>query len=440
MYRIVEAFSGIGSQAKALARLRFEFEIVKTIEWDINAICAYDIIHNKVRDDSFLMNLSKEDLITLLGGYSLSVDGKKKIDSSSLKSYSFEALRRIYGSIIRNNNLVSIKDVKGNDIPNNIDILTYSFPCQDLSICGFWHGNQSGIERNACNRSGMLWEVERILLEMFSQKKSMPRILLMENVSNILSDVHKNNFNEWKNVLESMGYYNKIYALNSRDFGVPQNRVRVFMISIFKDGLENSIFEEYFEMNNLEIMSKVKFNRGLDKLAKFLRLDYSNPKYLSEAIESQPNDTPSRRKIYEDSIKLADRGVVLAEYVSTITTKQDRNPNSGIIVTEPFFEGKSNYRNLTPRECFLLMGFDENDYELIIANNFKVNKTRNFFTQNKLIKMAGNSIVVNVLVEIFGQIDHLLRHLDNINDITDHKTLEYTFTDKEFIVNEKKAI
>lgn len=99
--------------------------------------------------------------------------------------------------------MVSITDVMGSDIPDNIDLFTYSFPCQDLSLCGCWHGNKSGIARDAHNRSGMLWEVERILLEMNEMGKELPRFLLMENVTNILSKPHAADFGDWKETLEN---------------------------------------------------------------------------------------------------------------------------------------------------------------------------------------------------------------------------------------------
>ena len=99
--------------------------------------------------------------------------------------------RRLYAKTIKETrNMVSITDVMGSDIPDNIDLFTYSFPCRDLSLCGCWHGNKSGIARDAHNRSGMLWEVERILLEMNEMGKELPRFLLMENVTNILSKPH----------------------------------------------------------------------------------------------------------------------------------------------------------------------------------------------------------------------------------------------------------
>lgn len=72
-----------------------------------------------------------------------------------------------------------------------MNILTYSFPCQDLSVAGFWHGNKGGINREANNRSSMLWQIERILKERKEAKGVNAKILLMENVRNIMSNEHK---------------------------------------------------------------------------------------------------------------------------------------------------------------------------------------------------------------------------------------------------------
>ena len=117
-------------------------------------------------------------------------------------------------------------------------MLTYSFPCQDLSICGAWHNNMSGIDRNAHNRSGMLWEVERILKEYVTLGKKLPNFLLMENVSNILSEAHRHNFKEWQDYLSSIGYVNQVYTLNAVNFGIPQTRERTYMISVLANTKE----------------------------------------------------------------------------------------------------------------------------------------------------------------------------------------------------------
>lgn len=170
--------------------------------------------------------------------------------------------------------------------------------------------------------------------------------------------------------------------------------------------------------NRQNKLHQVKDDPGISE---FLRLDYnSRPEYLREALDSTPNWTPSRETIYNDSVKLARGKEVLGPIAKTITTKQDRNPNAGIIIHELNLDGnKAPYRNLTPRETFLLMGFDEDDFDNLIQNNMNVTKSRSMLSHSKLLKLSGNSIVVNVLEEIFTQtyrIDNLffknVRHLD----------------------------
>lgn len=322
----------------------------------------------------------------------------------------------ILAAIQETNNLVNIQDVKGKDIPDNIDLLTYSFPCQDLSACAFWHGNKSGISREANNRSGMLWEIERILLEMNANCQKLPRFLFMENVTNILSSQHRENFNEWKSVLENLGYYNQVYSLNACDFGIPQKRKRTYMISVLCENnicnLIKNFFEEHNLENNLEEIKRLK--RRDVFLEDILKLDYEIDFYRLEANNSRPNDTVSRRKIYLDNDLLFDGKKINNINVKTITTKQDRNPTAGLIKMNDYLEGKANFRYLTSRECFLLMGFEEGDYQVLIENNFDITKSRKMFSNGKLMKLAGNSIVVDVLEVIFKQIleiDELINNL-----------------------------
>ena len=407
MLKVVETFSGIGSQAKALKNLNIDHEILCTVDWDINAMIAYDLIHNGKQDLKPYSKMTKHELEEKLKKYTLSMNGKKPATEKNIRDMSEELMKRILCAIDRSKNLVSITDVTAYDIPNNTDLLTYSFPCQDLSVAGNWHGNNQGIDRNAHNRSGMLWEIERILNEKVEKNMPLPKFLLMENVSNILSDRHIKNFTSWTDFLEEIGYYNKIYTLDASKFGIPQKRVRAYMISIFVGNNEDkrSDIENYFvshDLNSEEYVKKLHIKSK--ELKKFLRLDYSKEKYRIEADLCQPNDTPSRRDIYEDNVKIFAHNQIEADVVPTVTTKQDRHPNSGVIDYKNRKKGKSTFRYLTPRECFLLMGFSEKDYENIIKNNFE-NRSHQFFNIEKLNRMAGNSIVVNVLEEIFKQIN-----------------------------------
>ena len=100
-------------------------------------------------------------------------------------------------------------------------------------------------------------------------------------------------------------------------------------------------------------------------------------------------------------------------FARTVTTKQDRDPNSGIVEYRniKFTPWNKHYRNLTPRECFLLMGFDEKDFDNLEAQNDVVRKGQKMLPQSKLIKLAGNSIVVPVLEEIFKQVVELNQQL-----------------------------
>ena len=406
MFRVIEAFSGIGSQAKALERIGIDYEIVNTVEWDISAILAYCLIHKGKIDTVKYNKVSDEKINTVLEKFKMSIDGKNTVNKKMFDQIPNQLKRKLYAAINETKNLVNITEVQGIEIPDNIDLFTYSFPCQDLSLCGCWHGNKSGISRDAHNRSGMLWEVERILLEMESKKKRLPRFLLMENVTNILSKTHEVDFNDWQRTLEKLGYYNHIYRLNAKNFGIPQNRERAYMISILCKNDINIIAEikQYFIEHDLEGEEANKLKQRQLYLKDILCLDYTNHKYRQEADESKPNNTPSRRKIYEDNIKLYDGKRINETIVHTLTTKQDRNPNSGIVIYKNYARGKTKWRYLTPRECFKLMGFDEEDFEKLISNNDLISNRIKIFSIAKLNKLAGNSIVVDVLEAIFKQI------------------------------------
>lgn len=413
MFRVIETFSGIGSQAKALERIGVEYSIINTADWDINAILAYCMIHKGKIDIDKYSKISDTEIIDTLKTLTLSADGKKPINEKSFNRLSMDLKRRIYAAIKETNNLVSITDVKGEHIPENIDLFTYSFPCQDLSLCGCWHGNKSGISRDAENRSGMLWEVERILLEMSEQGRELPRFLVMENVTNILSKTHEKDFSEWKENLQNLGYYNKIYRLNSRNFGIPQKRERAYMVSVLCGGDEDikAAVHQYFEEHNLEGDEAERLRQRRLLLKDILCLDYTNPQYKAEADASKPNDTPSRKDILRDNDMLFDGKTINEIYVNTVTTKQDRNPNSGLITYHNYARNKAKWRYLTPRECFKLMGFDESDFEKVIFDNPQVTKNRKLYSTEKLIKLAGNSIVVDVLEAIFRQIIDINRDI-----------------------------
>ena len=171
-------------------------------------------------------------------------------------------LRTIYNNIIATHNLVNIQQVKGKDLEikdkDKYDyILTYSFPCQDLSLAGKGKGMS-----DTSTRSGMLWEVERILKEL-KELDALPQVLLMENVPMIHSVDNTPDFNKWQLELSKLGYKNYWEDLIATDYGIPQTRNRCFMVSILgdynysfprpiklekklKDMLEDNVEEKYF--------------------------------------------------------------------------------------------------------------------------------------------------------------------------------------------------
>ncbi len=400
--KVVELFSGIGSQAKALKRAGIRHEVVRISEWDVNSIIAYDIIHNGAPDIEKYNHITKDEFIEVLASNNLSGNGKTPLSEKALHSMNYETLIRLYAAIKRTKNVPNVEYIQVADLPMVIDVMTYSFPCQDLSNMGAIHGYTNGINKNHLTRSGLLWQVERIIVERKNAKLGLPKFLVLENVPALTSKRNLADFNLWKNTLETLGYYNKAYKLNARNFGIPQNRERIVMISVLTNGISKPKLDSYFEKHNLESSEYLKSIaiKPWDLHELFNRT--SN--YEHEKRNSQPNDTLSRKTIWNRNPKLIDEDYSCASIVPTITTKQDRHPNSGVIY---YPTTRNNFRYLTPRECFLLMGFDENDYQALIDNNFLYKSNQCFFTRDKFYKMIGNSIVVNVLEEVFKQVDEI---------------------------------
>lgn len=420
-YNLVEFFSGIGSQARALENLNLNINTLGTCEWDIHAFIAYDAIHNSPDIDKEISEMDKSTLLSILKDYTLSNSGKEAMEYNILKTYSVEVLRYIYSGIVKSNNYVDINSLNGERMADNIDILTYSFPCQDLSNVGAFHGYNKGIDKESGSRSSLLWQVGRILSEMKSDGKNLPRFLLMENVPTLLSNRHFDNFKTWINELESLGYYSKYYQLNAIDFGLPQNRPRLLMLSVYY-GDDTELLEKlklFFEDKDEKAVIESYKNSGFYQskgVKDLLRINYSKKKIYEEAVECTPNDTPSRRKIWIENpqIILPDGSFnPNIDHVRTITTKQDRNPNSGNLYFDTNIEGKSKFRYLTPRECLLFMGFKDKDFRNIKKRNIEIHKGSYLFPRDKIIRMAGNSIPVKLLEGLFWLMIQTDKYMDD---------------------------
>ncbi len=389
---LFESFAGIGAQTEASKNLMknnkllkelglitdvVKFNHVGTSEWFIDAIISYDELHHGIQSTfPRYEKLSKKVMLKFLLKYTLSKDSKNPCSKKEIIKLSFEKIRQIYIALKRNKNFGSIVDIKSKDLPK-IDIFTYSFPCTDLSTIG----NQAGLE--AGTRSGLLWEVKRILSELRLLKR-LPKYLVMENVKNLFSSKHIEGWNTFASFLESLGYKNSIMVLNAKDLGIPQNRERAFCISEL-NGIDEIIVESKGSYTNIHDF-----------------LDLNNDSLIEEYIEVLPNNTSSRTTWIEKSKHLNNMS-----YCMTITTKQDRWPNAGILFCDlngklvdnqnnyNINGDKASYRFLTPREQLLLMGFESNTYD----------KLKNIGIPNSKIQlMAGNSIVVQKLESIFSAI------------------------------------
>lgn len=257
--RMIELFSGYGSQALAMKYLGVNYESYKTCEWAVKSIQAYKDIHFTDDNTDYSKDLTNDELKDYLFNKGISSNYNEPMTKQQVNRLGEKQLRTIYNNIQATHNLVNIQQVKGDDL-EIVDkdkycyIMTYSFPCQDLSLAGLGKGMS-----DTSTRSGMLWEVERILKEC----ENKPQVLLMENVPQVHNQQNVDDFNKWILSLEAMGYKNYWQDLSATDYGIPQTRVRTFMVSILgdytytfpqpiklekklKDMLEDNVDEKYY--------------------------------------------------------------------------------------------------------------------------------------------------------------------------------------------------
>lgn len=360
--KVFEAFAGIGAQATALERIGIDYEIVGISDWFTDAIICYDAIHCK--DEPIPELPSKEEQIEYLHNFEFSKDS---VHPSKIDKLDTEYLEKLYIANKRTKNMGSITKLKAVDMPE-CDLLVYSFPCQDLST----GGKGLGMKKGSGTRSGLLWEIERILSEL-NEEDRLPEYLLLENVKTIMSKSNEADLKEWLSFLEKLGYENdECMILNALDFAVPQDRERAFIVSHLG--------------SKLNVKKDIQFKERKYEFKRFFRNNYNIQKYKNEADIAQLNKTPSREQMW----KINGRELNENTTVRTITCNMDRTHCAALF---PYKGAKGNsYRRPTIREAFLLMGFTEEEYERTEYLDFSYRK------MNKLI---GNAIVVDVLAAIF---------------------------------------
>ncbi len=370
--KVFEAFSGIGAQNAALKSLGMNYKVVGTSDWYVNAVIAYDALHS---DQAEKVDVpSYEQQLEYLRQFTFSAESQRPI--KHLEGLGRETIRRLYIAQRRTHNYGSITDIKPEALPK-IDLLIYSFPCQDLST----GGNGHGMGRGSGTRSSTIWHIGKIL-QTLSRQNRLPEYLLMENVPAIQSDRYKDDFNKWKALLSRLGYRNdRPVVLDASKFGVPQDRVRLFMASHLKTRLN---------------IGRHILQRDWDGDIKgFLRFNYSDPRIKAEADEASLKYTPSRQVMW----RINKREPPYDDLIHTITCNMDRTHTAAL------FRYEDRIRRLTIREAYLLMGFSESDYEKVYKLDFS-------YRQNN--KLIGNAIVVPVLKEVFRAMFQGSKYLPDI--------------------------
>lgn len=310
--KILELFGGIGAIRKAFINLKIPYEVVDYVE----------------------------------------------IDKACVKSYN-----ALYGENYKP------KSVIGYKAPNEkIDLVMHGSPCQDFSRIG---KKQGGV-KNSGTRSSLVFETIRIIKEM----KDKPKWIIWENVKGVLDRNMRDSFFIYLKELEDLGYESNYEILNAMDFGIPQKRERIFVVSCL--GKNN------FSFDKLE-------RKETRSLSEFLEKDVSELYTMTQ---------PYMLRFLNKGIDNSFRGrlKVIKDFSYTISTKQMRIPNSGIIDI-----GNGQYRYLTERECLRLMGFDASDIDKLEETHPR----RKNCTSSKLYKQAGNSIVVDVLMAIIKEIHRM---------------------------------
>lgn len=415
MLKVLSLFSGIGAFEKALERQGIEYQLVNYCEIDKYASKSYSLIHN-VSEQMNLGDITKIDTL---------------------------------------------------EMDDNVDFITYGFPCQDISLAG----KQKGFEQNGeLTRSGLFFEALRIIEDL------QPKVAICENVKNLTSKKFSKEFGIVLQSLEEAGYNNYWQVLNAKDYGIPQNRERVFIVSVrkdidngsfefpkpfylklrLKDMLEDQVDEKYYLSEDIQKRFKFTddtFTKSIVGTTKpdfrsigqrdlvyqengvmgaLVATDYKQPKQILETkrlggvfdtekskhqagsvwdkeglsptldtmqggyrqpcILVKENNKTGYKVAYEgDGINISSRmkwqrGNVQKQTCQTITTSGGND--RGVVTTD------YRIRKLTPRECFRLMGFDDSDFDKVEGN----------LSNTQLYKQAGNSIVVNVLEEIYKQL------------------------------------
>lgn len=410
--RLIELFAGIGTQAMALRDIGADFEHHYVVEYDKYAVKSYNAIHET--------NFKPMDICKVTGA---------DLNITEQDKYYY--------------------------------IMTYSFPCTNLSIAG----SMDGMAEGSGTKSSLLWEVKRILAEL-NKRKELPDALVMENVQQIHGPKHLKDFEKWLGFLASLGYHSKWFDMNAADYGVPQHRVRTFCVSTLSeekyepprpiklretmsDRLEPEVSSYYFiHTDKAENLIQQLVNNGtLDENTTMVPVDLSINK---PKVKTVANCITAH--LYKEGWGISNQQSLLNGVVYQVgnicPTRTRDNPNQGRVYKKsgaaPTLTGMTGgnrmpfiideqcqnrglryaVRKLTPYECWALMGYDLLDYVAAkIGSRQKaisilegcddvgwlelMNKLdkESAMSRNQMYKQAGNAIVKDCMMAVFSQLN-----------------------------------
>ena len=263
------------------------------------------------------------------------------------------------------------------------DILIHGSPCQDFSIAG----HQRGADPKSGTRSSLMWETINIIRQMGAWK---PRIVIWENVKNVRSRYMRHNHNRYLDEMHKIGYVNSWQLLDARDYGLPQARQRYFTVSIL-DGTP-------FDFSQMQ-------TRKMRSVWDFIQPDAEVDDCYTIHAPSMVSRIDPRNYDNAPLNKLS----VIKNYAMTISTSQDRCPNSGIIQRD---NGK--WRLLTELECWRLQGYSDDDYKAAL----RANPSMPGYKNPTLYKQAGNSIPVPIFESMFDVLLNGGRRVWRMEDVS----------------------
>lgn len=378
------------------------------------------------------------------------------VDAVEIDKYAIQSFNAIHGTNFEPQDITTWdKDIE-------VDLIMHGSPCQDFSLAG----KQAGGDKDSGTRSSLMYETIRIV------EKLKPKYVIWENVKNLLSKKHRHNFDAYLETLKQLGYKNYYQVLNAKDYGIPQNRERVFTISIRKDVI---VYDDYNSnvRNDQDTIGTLTTNCGSSTIRNGWKIIEHNQHFefppkqelklrLKDMLESEVDEKYNlseklvncfmsngtgkypRRERFLQNINRKNQDVANAIITTEgnkptcnfikkplcLNSKGGRNGIEGLqpslkdrvydsngiatcCATSNFF--MPNYtdglriRKLTEKECLKLMGFDDEDYEKIKSIGI---------SRSQIYKQAGNSIVVNVLEAIFKELfrEHIA-DLDKWSDL-----------------------